>query len=120
MAQFVDIFDESLCEATQTKRMDCHVRFWNDSRKLVTRRYLGAQFMEHGDAAKLVDCCHDSEAYMRRRFSRYQWIVPMLTGNFIKMFAMIFSVMICPLNLYSQVAVDCTSFIIYIKIRVRQ
>ena len=40
--------------------MDCHVQFWNDSRKLVTRRYLGAQFMGHGDAAKLVDCCHES------------------------------------------------------------
>ena len=60
MPQFVYVFDESLCEATQTKQMDCHVRFWNDSRKLVTRRYLGAQFMGHGDAVKLVDCCHES------------------------------------------------------------
>ena len=60
MPQFVYMFDESLCKATQTKQMDCHVRFWNDSRKLVTRRYLGAQFIGHGDAAKLVDCCHES------------------------------------------------------------
>ena len=96
MPQFVYMFDENLCEATQTKQMDCHVLFWNDSRNLVTRRYLGAQFMGHGDAAKLVDCCHESRRGLHERiFSRYQWMVPMLTGNFVKMFVMIVSVMIC-------------------------
>ena len=96
--------------------MDSHAPFWNDSRKLVTRRYLGVQFMGHGDAVKLVDCCHESfRGLHEKNIPLISVDGPSLTGNFMKMFVIIFSVMICPFNPYGWVVVDCTSFMTHLK-----
>ena len=55
MPYFVHMFDESLCDSTHSKQMDCHVRFWDNIQKCVITRYLGAQFMGHGNAGKLLE-----------------------------------------------------------------
>ena len=98
MPQFVYMFDESFCEATQTKQMDCHVRFWNHCRKLVTRRYLSAQFMGHGNAGKLVDRCRESpRGLLLKSILQISMDGANVNWKFYRdVCIMIFSVVICP------------------------
>ena len=55
---FVFLFDDTLCQTTQSKQMDAYVRQWDDNRQMVSTRYLGSVFMGHGRAADLVQHFH--------------------------------------------------------------
>ncbi|XP_077484977.1 uncharacterized protein LOC144095035 [Amblyomma americanum] len=51
---YVVLFDESANECLQEKQMDVHIRFWDSSRKVVTKYYTSV-FMGHATAEDIKD-----------------------------------------------------------------
>lgn len=51
---FVITFDESLNKKSQSKRMDIHVRYWNNNKSKVESCFLGSQFLGHGTANDML------------------------------------------------------------------
>ena len=56
---FVFLFDESLCQTTQSKQMDAYVRQWDPNKQMVATQFLGSVFMGHGRAEDLVKHFHE-------------------------------------------------------------
>ena len=56
---FVFLFDEGLCQTTQSKQMDAYVRQWDPNKQMVATRFLGSVFMGHGCAEDLVKHFHE-------------------------------------------------------------
>ena len=48
------LFDESLNKASQSKQMDIHVRYWDETKNQVSTRYFGSQFMGHASADDML------------------------------------------------------------------
>ncbi|KAJ8364756.1 hypothetical protein SKAU_G00135870 [Synaphobranchus kaupii] len=63
--QFVLMFDESLNQLTKKKQLDVHIRFWEDDR--VQSRYIGSQFLGHGNADDLLHHIKECVAKLNMR-----------------------------------------------------
>ena len=50
VSNFVILFDETLNKVTQSKQMDLHFRYWNESNQRVITRYYGSIFLGHATA----------------------------------------------------------------------
>ena len=109
--QFVHMFDESLCKATQTKQMGCHVRFCVSG--MIPESLLSLWGMEMQQNRLTAAMNH----FIRGLHEKYtlQISIDGLSVNwiFMKMLVMIFSVMTHHFNLYSYSA--CTSFMAHLK-----
>lgn len=51
---FVYIFDESLCQVTQSKQTDTYITFFDEVTNSVVTRYFSSQFIGHGDSDTLL------------------------------------------------------------------
>ena len=49
-------FDESMNKVLQEEQMDVHIRYWNETAKLVDTRFFNTQFLRRLDVKNLFDC----------------------------------------------------------------
>lgn len=55
---FTISYDESLNKSLQSKQLDVHIRFWNESTNLVNTRYLTSVFLGHSTAEDILESFH--------------------------------------------------------------